>query len=90
MSGFGSRKAAEDYAQELEADQRRGIWLDPAGAKMRLDEWVNTWIDTIDVETRTEESYRRCLRLHILPPVGLPGAGRNQRLGGDGVVEATA
>jgi len=37
---------------------------------MRLAEWVDTCIDTIDVETRTEENYRRCLRLHILPRWG--------------------
>lgn len=70
QSGFGSHRAAEEYIEELRTDQRRGIWLDPSGARMRLGEWVNTWIDTIDVEPRTEENYRRCLRLHILPRWG--------------------
>jgi hypothetical protein len=44
----------EQYVQDLRAEQRRGTWLDPAGAKLRLGEWVERWINTIDVETRTE------------------------------------
>jgi hypothetical protein len=67
VSGFGSRMAAVEYLQDMHTEQRRGTWLDPAGAKLRLAEWVDRWIDTIDVETRTEENYRRCLRLHVLP-----------------------
>ncbi len=70
MGGFASRTAAVDYVQDLRVEQRRGTWLDPAGARIRLGEWVQRWIDTIDVETRTEENYRRCLRLHILPRWG--------------------
>jgi integrase len=75
VAGFASRTAAAEYVQDLRVDQRRGTWLDPAGAKLRLDEWVARWIDTIDVETRTEENYRRCLRLHILPRWGHLGLG---------------
>jgi hypothetical protein len=56
--------------QDVRAKQRRGTWLDPAGAKLRLAGWVEQWIDTIDVETRTEENYRRCVRPHILPRWG--------------------
>lgn len=36
---------------------------------------VHRWIDTIDVEIRTEENYRRCLRLHVLPRWGHLGLG---------------
>ncbi|HEU5470653.1 MAG TPA: hypothetical protein VFV67_08365 [Actinophytocola sp.] len=70
VSGFATRSAAAEYLQDMRVDQRRGSWLDPAGARTRLAEWVGTWIDMIDVETRTEENYRRCLRLHILPRWG--------------------
>jgi integrase len=75
VSGFASRTAAAEYVEGMSVDQRRGTWLDPAGAKLRLAEWVERWMDTIDVETRTEENYRRCLRLHILPRWGQLGLG---------------
>lgn len=55
VSGFTSRAAAVEYVQDLRVEQRRGTWLDPSGAKLRLGEWVERWIDTIDVETRTEK-----------------------------------
>ena len=70
VSGFASRHAAVEYMQDMRTEQRRGTWLNPAGAQQPLAEWVERWIDTIDVETRTEENYRRCLRLHILPRWG--------------------
>lgn len=79
VSGFDTHKAAMDYVQDLKADQRRGTWLDPAGARMPMAEWVHRWIGTIDVETRTEENYRRCLRLHVLPRWGGRVCGRSPR-----------
>jgi len=69
MGGFHTLKAAEDYMLDVNADQRRGIWLDPAGARTHLAVWADRWLDVIDVEIRTEEN-RRCLRLHILPRWG--------------------
>jgi hypothetical protein len=50
VAGFASRTAVVEYLEELRAEQRRGRWLDPAGARMCLGEWVERWIDTIDVE----------------------------------------
>ncbi|TDV42140.1 tyrosine-type recombinase/integrase [Actinophytocola oryzae] len=75
VPGFDSHETAVEYLQDMRTNQRRGTWLDPAGAKTRLDKWVQRWIETIDVETRTEENYRRCLRLHILPRWGHLGLG---------------
>jgi hypothetical protein len=66
-SGFRSPKAARDYANDLESDRRRGQWLDPDGGKTHLAAWADRWIDTVDVEPRTEENYRGYLRNHILP-----------------------
>jgi integrase len=70
VPGFDSHETALEYLQDMRTNQRRGTWLDPARAKTRLDAWVGRWIETIDVETRTDENYRRCLRLHILPRWG--------------------
>jgi integrase len=67
VSGFRSRKAARDYADDLESDRRRGRWIDPDGAKTTTAAWATRWVETLDVETRTEENYRAYLRNHILP-----------------------
>ena len=63
-------KAAQDYADDLESDRRHGRWIDPDGAKTTTAAWISRWVDTLDVETRTEENYRAYLRNHILPPGG--------------------
>lgn len=68
VPGFDSRAAALEYTQDMRTDQRRGTWLNPAGAKLRLDVWVERWIDTIDVETRTDE------KLPTLPPTPHPAS----------------
>jgi hypothetical protein len=75
ISGFSSRKTARDYTDDLESDRRRGQWLDPDGAKTSAAAWAARWIETLDVETRTEENYRAYLRNHILPRWGTTSLG---------------
>lgn len=74
-SGFDSKKAANDYANEVEADQRRGIWFDPRAARTTVDTWAALWADTLDVEIRTEENYRGRIRNHIQPRWGSTALG---------------
>jgi hypothetical protein len=66
ISGFTSKTAAENKAAEIEADQRRGQFLDPDGGKLTLVEWSVTWFDALDVAATTEAQYRRLVRNHIL------------------------
>lgn len=75
LSGFRSRTAAKDFASDMATDRRRGVWLDPAGAAMPVAEWADRWVQTLDVEARTEENYRGRLRNHILPQWGNRGLG---------------
>jgi integrase len=70
VSGFSSRKAARNYASDLESDRRHGRWLDPDAAKTTVVVWAARWVETLDVETRTEENYRAYLRNHVLPRWG--------------------
>jgi hypothetical protein len=70
ISGFPDAKTAEQYAQDMQTDRRRGIWIDPAASKTTVATWVDRWLPTLDVEIRTEENYRACLRNHILPRWG--------------------
>jgi hypothetical protein len=70
ISGFSSKTAAKNYADDLESDQRRGQWFDPAAANTTTSAWSVVWVETLDVETRTDENYRSYLRNHILPRWG--------------------
>lgn len=75
LSGFRSQAAAEDFVSDMMTDRRRGEWLDSSGAAMPVADWADRWIETIDVEPRTEENYRGRLRNHILPQWGRHGLG---------------
>ena len=70
ISGFPTKTAAEDEANGIESDQRRGTWTDPAAGQIVLAAWVDEWLDALDVGQRTEENYRSKLRTHILPRWG--------------------
>ena len=71
VSGFASRTAAMDYLQGLQAEQRRGTWLDPAGTKTPPG-WMG---DAVDRHHRRRDPHRRELPrgvcgCHILPRWG--------------------
>jgi integrase len=66
ISGFTSKTAARDKAAEIEADQRRGQFLDPDGGKLTVAEWSIAWFDAIDVAATTEAQYRSLTKNHIL------------------------
>ena len=62
ISGFTSKKAAQDKADDIEAEQRRGTFLDPDAGKLSLAEWSVTWFDSIDVAATTSAQYRSLAR----------------------------
>lgn len=68
ISGF--EKAAQDYADMVECDRRRGIWLDPSGFRTTVAQWVDRWFPSLDLDSRTVENYDSYLRNHILPRFG--------------------
>lgn len=70
ISGFPTKKAAQDKAEEIAADQRRGTFLDPEAGKLSLAEWSVTWFDVLDVAAATQAQYRSLLDNHILPRWG--------------------
>lgn len=70
IPGFPTKKAATNYADDLETDQRRGTWLDPTGFQTTLADWVKRWFPTLDLDQRTLENYDSYLRCHILPRFG--------------------
>jgi integrase len=70
ITGFTTETAANNKAEEIEADQRRGTFLDPAAGKLTLAEWTVTWFDAIDVADATASQYRSLTRNHIIPRWG--------------------
>jgi integrase len=56
--GFSSRRSAEAYANDVESDQRRKVWIDPAGGRLTLRSWVYPLaeITALDVEKWVKES----------------------------------
>ena len=70
IRGFTTKTAAIEHANTLESDQREGRFLDPAAGKITLREWVEDWLEALDVAIRTEDVYCSLLRRHILPRWG--------------------
>lgn len=70
VPGFPTKTAAKNYADEIESDQRKGNWIDPAAGRTTLGEWVTDWLDALDVRPNTEAQYRCLLTNHILPRWG--------------------
>lgn len=70
ISGFTSYDAANDKALEIELDQRRGKFFDPAAGKLAFADWSDRWLDSIDVADATMSQYKYLIRKHILPRWG--------------------
>ncbi|MCA1229962.1 tyrosine-type recombinase/integrase [Saccharopolyspora sp. 6M] len=70
IPGFATKTAAKNYADDIETDQRKGNWIDPAAGKITLSTWVDDWLDALDVRPNTENQYRSLLNNHILPKWG--------------------
>lgn len=87
---FRSEREAQDFADDMATDRRRGVWLDPRGAATPVVEWAERWIESVDVEPRTEENYRSRLTNHILPQWGHREDWGDHRFGGDQVVQSSA
>jgi integrase len=69
-SPFDTKRAAEQWLVETEAEMLRGEWLDPDAGKVKLGEYVDRWIKERDLKARTREEYERHIRLHVTPQLG--------------------
>jgi integrase len=67
---FGTKRAAEQWLVETEADMLKGEWLDPDAGTIKLDEYVSRWTKERDLKARTREEYERHIRLHVKPELG--------------------
>jgi integrase len=70
VTGFTSEEDANNYALDMESDQRKGSWIDPTAGQLTINEFIPDWLDALDVDSRTEDNYRSILRNHIQPRWG--------------------
>lgn len=71
VSGFATKEDADEHAQEINVDQRRGHFIDPEGGRILLGAWAQKWFDALDVAPNTERQYRSLWSNHLLPSWGL-------------------
>jgi integrase len=70
IPGFPTEQDANAYVADMEAEQRKGTWIDPTAGQVTVAAWVTDWIEALDIDQRTEENYRSFLNKHILPRWG--------------------
>ncbi|MFF0066801.1 tyrosine-type recombinase/integrase [Streptomyces sp. NPDC005279] len=64
---FETKKDAEVWLSQIEADLSRGNWQDPDAGAVNFKEYALQWVDERGLSATTDELYRRLLRLHLLP-----------------------
>jgi len=68
---FAAKADALARLSTIEADFRRGAWIDPSAGQVTLKKYANEWImRRPDLAVRTKELYEDLLRIHILPSLG--------------------
>jgi hypothetical protein len=71
IPGFTNQKAADDYAADIETDQRRQVWIDPTLGRISVEDWATRWLPTLDTDLRTFGNYDGNLRNHNVPCTSL-------------------
>jgi integrase len=67
---FATKAEATKWLATVEADQARGLWVDPRAGRVSLEQYASTWLDSkVGISPRTREIYDLQLRLHVLPAV---------------------
>lgn len=65
-----TKTAADQRLVEIEADVRRGQWIDPDAGSVTLAEYAATWIADRDLQDRTRELYLSYMRNHVNGTLG--------------------
>jgi integrase len=61
------RRDADAFAVTIEADKRRGDWVDPQAGRRTFGDLAEEWLEIADVKPKTRASYRSLLDRHLLP-----------------------
>ncbi|MCA1841798.1 MAG: site-specific integrase, partial [Actinobacteria bacterium] len=67
-TSFSTKRDASRWLATVEADQARGLWVDPRAGRMILGQFAASWLASkVGISPRTREIYDLQLRLHVLP-----------------------
>ncbi|MBD5832156.1 Arm DNA-binding domain-containing protein, partial [Janibacter melonis] len=66
--GFPTRKAAADYLRERVTSVQRGEHVAPN--RVTVEEHFAAWLDGLRQQPSTVASYRKNVRLHVVPHIG--------------------
>jgi integrase len=68
---FAAKADALAYLATVEADLRRGPWIDPTAGHVKLSTYATSWLDhRSGLAERTVELYRYLLDRHVFPSLG--------------------
>ncbi len=67
---FATKKDAEIWLSQVEADLSRGDWRAPDAGAVNFRVYAEKWVEERELAVRTEDLYRHLLRLYILPAFG--------------------
>jgi hypothetical protein len=65
--GFGTKKAALDGLREALSASSKGGYAEPS--KMLTSDYLASWLDGLRLAPSTVASYRKNVRLHIVPNI---------------------
>jgi integrase len=66
ISGFRTETEARAKAAEIDTDQRRGSFIDPAAGEITVAQWARSWCESLDVAPATYAQYASLINNHIL------------------------
>lgn len=68
---FATKGDALAHLSTIEADLRRGAWINPKSGDVILETYANQWLDQRhDLSVRTGDLYRYVLDRHVFPTLG--------------------
>lgn len=67
---FETKKDAEIWLSQVEADLSRGDWRAPDAGAVNFREYAEKWVEERELAVRTVDLYQHLLRLYILPAFG--------------------
>ena len=67
---FETKKDAEVWLSQVEADLSRGDWRSPDAGAVNFREYAEKSVEERELSVRTVDLYEDLLRLHILPSFG--------------------
>ncbi|MFE1838369.1 tyrosine-type recombinase/integrase [Streptomyces sviceus] len=67
---FETKKDAEVWLSQVEADLSRGDWRAPDAGEVNFRVYAEKWVEERELAVRTDDLYKHLLRLYILPTFG--------------------